>query len=675
MSTNDIQRVATSATEGLKDDTELRLDVQQELISHIEDAVASCREDGMSETESVSEGLKAFGSVTDIAAELVSANRSRMRMRQLARLAMRALLVPASLAVAFWILAESIDAGRTAKAISAISDYGSLSNEDMGRMLCRDGISKEAAFLFWGDQSLKTDVERQRSIWEQDPTNKVFYGNYISILTAKQAPHKIEELDAFEKEVRRGEELDPDNARYNYLLAGVMMDLASDLDYVDPEYGKSEPPVLKVHDRELLDRAMAEMLKGGAKPFMDTYSSTMQALRFAELPRERSMVEHIGRIGFAAGMLLPDVTRQRNLARASSQYAKLLIAEGKEREAVPYLEAVLPMAKKGFEQSGTLIESLVSFAIARTASNNVAVLEQIGEKEKAAEMSQVSRAVVAVHDDYKARISSGDSHADDLVMNHGGILHGLLLPALGETVDEQDLAPGRSLEQTIMEKGWLTAFIAALLVLMLGFFAVSLSLRYTRDGESAPILLLPNAEQLLRVIVYSVLIPLGLFYIYTRHTDLAGREYSMRIWPRFFAELHLLTVVMLSVAAYQMQKLVDSRCRELGLETPGSRNYFIMFLISLIPFGLIVWAIAGHRNTAMFRGTVARSLIPILAMIIVLVGTCTHPYLINRETRFVQNDGILGIPEEGGFTRIEAHVTKQLNKSALEAMAAAEKEQ
>ena len=74
MSASDIDRLADVSTEGLKDDTELRLDVRQELVSHIEESVTACRNSGIDEKQSIAEGVKAFGPATDIAAELVSNN-------------------------------------------------------------------------------------------------------------------------------------------------------------------------------------------------------------------------------------------------------------------------------------------------------------------------------------------------------------------------------------------------------------------------------------------------------------------------------------------------------------------------------------------------------------------------------------------------------------------------
>ncbi len=668
MTAPEIGKIADSATEGLKDDKELRLDVRQELVSHIEDAVSANRAAGMGDEQSVSEGLKAFGPVTDIAAELVAANRSRMRFRQLARIAARALIVPAALMVAFWVNIDSFTTARFLRTMTAgfEGDVGPL--EDHMSLMSRRGISEEAAFLCFGDTSLESDIDRQRGIWESDPTNRVFYGNYITMLAVKHPLNNTDDLRFLEQEIRRGEELDPDNARYNYLLAGLMTELASEIKIVPSEDGDDEM-LLDVIDRDLLDKGMAELLKAGSKPFMDTYCTEMLALRMSVLPEVESLSEVIARISMAAGIYLPDVSKHRNLARTSLKYAELLVAEGRKAEALPYLEAWYPLCKKGFAQDGTLIEALVSFAIAGLGGESAAVLEQIGETERAEEMRRLSGAVTAVYDGHKARLKSDNNDMGKTIRMHGSILAGMLIPAIGsDGVTKEDLAPGREIEHTWVEKGWLSGFISCLFLIMLGLLAIALYMRFVRGGESAPLLLLPDPRQTVKVLLFSVVVPLAVFFIYTRHTDLSGRDLSLLMWPRFVLELHLLTAIMLSVAAYQMQKLVDARCRYLALGTPRARKWWVIFLLSIVPVGLVVWLATGRRNTAMFRGTVARSLIPILGLIIVLVGGVVHPHLVSREARLVKKDSILSVPEEGGFTKLENEVTRRLNREALAAM-------
>lgn len=118
---NDIETLADNATEGLRGDPELRLDVRQELISHLQETAEACRAEGHSDAESTAFAIKAFGPATDIAADLASANVTRMRLRGLARLAARMVLVPLSLAVAVWVVGDSYVTTRMVRAATSMA--------------------------------------------------------------------------------------------------------------------------------------------------------------------------------------------------------------------------------------------------------------------------------------------------------------------------------------------------------------------------------------------------------------------------------------------------------------------------------------------------------------------------------------------------------------------------
>lgn len=93
MKRDDLLKLVEQSTVGLKDDPELRLDVRRELRSHVETAVEEHRAAGKTEEQSLTLAAKEFGSPTEIATDLLSANRGRMKLRALARLGIRALLI------------------------------------------------------------------------------------------------------------------------------------------------------------------------------------------------------------------------------------------------------------------------------------------------------------------------------------------------------------------------------------------------------------------------------------------------------------------------------------------------------------------------------------------------------------------------------------------------------
>ncbi len=95
--------LASEAAAGLKGDRELFLEIKEELRTHLEDKAARFARDGHGEAESIALSKKSFGSPLDMAAELVEANRGRMRLRALLRLAFNALIIPLAIVLALYM--------------------------------------------------------------------------------------------------------------------------------------------------------------------------------------------------------------------------------------------------------------------------------------------------------------------------------------------------------------------------------------------------------------------------------------------------------------------------------------------------------------------------------------------------------------------------------------------
>ena len=91
------------ATARLSADPELQLEVAHELRTHLEDSAAEFRAAGLGEEESVARAAEAFGNPGEVAEKLLAANRKRMRVRRITRVAAGLTLGPvaAALAISF----------------------------------------------------------------------------------------------------------------------------------------------------------------------------------------------------------------------------------------------------------------------------------------------------------------------------------------------------------------------------------------------------------------------------------------------------------------------------------------------------------------------------------------------------------------------------------------------
>lgn len=685
-----VDKVLDDSTAGLKDDPELRFDIRKELASHIRAAAEARRAEGKSDEESTDLALQSFGPATEIAADLLSANRRRLQMRAWARLAARSLLVPAAVVVALVIGYSQMQAWASRSILRELVTVKSsgIDQSPPGRFLgvlalCQreTGTSplrdERVKFLFSGDLTRSSMADQQKAIWESDPTNRMYFGNYITCLVKEtRDPTNRQDIIAVEEALRKGEQLDPDNARYNYLLASYWLQLACEMKNKKEADGKNWVEWV-VRDRALLDKAMVEFQEGQHKPFLKTYTRDMQAFRSSLLRPSRTMAESIAKIGMVAGILLPDTGRYRTLARASVLYGQQLLAEGKKDEAMVFLESWYPFSVQMIENSWTLIEELVGFAIMNIGKDRaVPLMESAGASDRASDMKARAERLLQPKEEWDASRKHYDP--GHLIKRKGGILMGLLVPAIGGegAPSDQELRSERLTWYVILERAGMLTFLASFLLLMLIMLLITLRWRRTPGFASAPLLMLPDAGNMMAILGFSVGAPLAVYFVYTRYSGLSVHEFSpFFYWQWFLLELGGLAWVISFLSVWFSVRHISRRCRNLDIAVPATLSPFRMAVITLIPFGLPFWLIRGKKE-GLFRGTVARSLIPVFASVVILVGIITAPYLSLSERRLVETNPLFVCLEEGeGFTNIETRLVQRLRAEVLDAAEAIERGQ
>ena len=149
---------------------------------------------------------------------------------------------------------------------------------------------------------------------------------------------------------------------------------------------------------------------------------------------------------------------------------------------------------------------------------------------------------------------------------------------------------------------------------------------------------------------------------------LAGREMSLR--PGIFfivAELLVLSAVILCASVVMSVRHTWRRCRELGIAVPPNVSAGKLIGITLVPLGLFVWLMRG-RGEGLFRGSVARSLIPVFAGVVVLLGVTAAPYLKSDEQWLIERDPMFTSIERGeGFTTLETRLVNRLRQEVMAA--------
>ena len=706
-----------AATAGLSDDAELRLDVRGELASHIEETVEARLADGASDEEARAHALKAFGDLTDVAAEFVDANRPRMRRRARARLALRALLTPAAVVVALLAIRPSV-----LDLIPALSALGGHSawpgSSSLEEMLARGRrLTPEQRLVLEGDAERETPAQRQRAIWEAFPGNRTYANHYVSYLLSgydQLGGTDEERFEVFASELAAVWEVDPDNARCDYLLAAKQLDLACTVE-ADP-VGKDDDGKtlyerrLVVTDRAILDNAMGTLGQGLRRREFRRHGREMlgERLRILGLPRTR--LQQVSVIAMCAGTLLPDLSELRNLTRTAILYGELLVEEGRPEEAEPFLDAWKTMALQLNEDSFTLIDVLVVGALTKMGHKAVPpVYEAAGNATKA---EQAREEAAALAEPVTMWRENRDSRPDEKrLLRSAGVLHRMLLPAVGELPTHEELAPGRYLDYVTIEQAVASAVVIGLLIAMIVCVVVALRWHLDRRCASAPILLLPGWRVMARALGFGVLLPIAGYYLLSRHSPVALRQYAVHhAWRFLAAEMLVLTGLVLCVPPAVARRAIRERCRALGIEHGETRFRFVQLLPVLLAGAALVVVVAvcavaaetgrppwsavaaiavaaivllvlvarfvlrtlgllpGTLAGALRAGTVARSLIPVFASAIILFSFLTRPYLDHRETWLVQNDPLMRMDAESpGFTAVELRVTERLQKAVAEA--------
>ncbi len=667
MSITKIDSCVKALTERLGMDRELQMDVAKELRTHLEEAVEKYRASGMDEEESVEAALKHFGPSEKLAEQIWQANRGRMRVRALVKWFLRVTLVPAALAFTVFYFFQPYRLGQTLSAKGLLPEARWMSHRQE-RLLTDDEW-----FILYGDESLLDKVAQQESIAKKFRDNPVYYANYITTYLAANE-EKIEDRTSAEFaealiKLDEGERLEPDNAFYNYLKATILMN-ASSTSEKDPDHtyewidrdGTTKTVSCQkvlISDRPMFKRGINEYLRGNDKPFFTSHTFDMLEERLNILPPPSNLLELVHRVSIMAADLLPNLSPYRDMARNVWGYASLLADEGRREEVLPLLKTMREPARKIGSNSRTLIEILVVRACQSTSLGHAQnIYGRIGMPEEAEAVRQEAQRENAFYNS----LWSGryEKYSKEEIKKYAGGLTGLLVPAFPGY--ELPFAPMRTVEQTMGEFGELGALLATFsLMLVISGILTWWGLWSCRKRGDGPMLYFVGWKMLGKMILISLILPIGVYVLYTRFLPFGGRGYGIDYSRnRFFLELLLTITAIFWLTVTTAYSAIRRRALEAGMEVPET-GYFrlgmawkLVGLISLMlltvffigweretfrvgAFGIITlglvaltslscflrqsWRLLRLRDgLVLFRRTFLRSLLPMLALSVLIVG-------------------------------------------------------
>ncbi|MCF6176914.1 MAG: permease prefix domain 1-containing protein [Victivallaceae bacterium] len=712
MKNDRIENLLDELSSGLQADPEMRMDVKSELRTHLDDKIAEGENAGLSETESSEQALKSFGDIVAIADGLVAANASRMKLKARLWRVAAILLIPAVIIcafISFFQLASTV----------AILDIMSSFNSNIikpptwmkrSAELFGKSYTADECFILDGDTTKHEPWQQQKALSDRFPSNKVYLANYILQLINAVNNKKVTRQYIY-SELKRAEKLDPDNAFYNYMLAGVMLQKACSYktQIKSLKDGKKKRKRIKeiidfkINDRQLFKQAMQEYLAGTKKKHCHSYSMQLMRQRLNIMGEPTNFATNLDQIMFAAGTVIPHVSLYRKLTQVLPQYAKLLIKEQTQELALRYIQSWHYFLQHQLDDSDYFISVLVLIASAKRFADDLPSLyQELGKKQQAGITKTQLLQVIEVREIWEK--GKYDYRKD---LNKMSILGSMILPALGIKFSEQDLASSRRIEYINVEK----SVIVILNILFIGGMLVAIGVIVTwrwRTGINA-ILLTPPLRTIGKIFLWGIITPIAAYLLISTLGTIGGHQYNLLYNSAFYFQILLLLTLMPYITFHLAKKYVSNRCQQLEIGLPAHKRWgnsriiilwssmAILTVAALIPhayiqFGkvtsytfftaigltfiylllIIVHTIAKfltsfhQRQYAIYYGALAKTLLPIFASAVIFLTFTCIPYLNWREANLIKQDKIIfGAP--GAFTHAEektvAYFKAQLEKA------------
>ncbi len=579
---------------------------------------------------------------------------------------------------------------------------GGVSGELYSGTYEKSFLPAEHQFLFFGDTTRPTKSAQQRAIWERNPDNKVYYANYIRELVGEYmdeeygVPRAVS-IDELEREIRQGEKIDPDNAFYNYIWAAILFRRGAEWES-NPEEDRDE---WVINDPTLLDSAIVELRKATSKPYYRRYHDELNEERLGFFPETRRIEHRLVKLTFLAGLRLPELGLVRDLFKAIPQFVES--NELSESEASQLLDTWQDFLKQSIPDAYCLIDVLVLNAVATLSGEKVAeVYESMGQLESADNTREYAEKLsqpITQWKDNRANMPFGD---DSIKL---GILASMLLPSIGEPITREMLAPSTQVERVAFLEQMIAHSMLVVLVLLIIFAFILRSICQLAANGRSPNLFIPSLKEFFRVFGLGVLLPVAFYYVYTRHSGISSYENSLRDY-RIFLEVGLFVVTCFAMSTWLGMDFIRQRCEKSGIPAPQSvrplwKGLFFgalsvswilcilarplfghIKLMDDILLGLMVFlalkfavtciivffkGVISRKGLGAYYGSLARSLMPIWACVILFIGGLGIPWLHQQETALLKKDTLMA-GSVGGFTAVEERLTHRLRDGMADAL-------
>jgi hypothetical protein len=730
MAQPDVDAFLNEATASLAADPELHLEQRCELAARLDQLQAARLAAGQDAAAATAAAMQELGAPADLAATFLATHRARMTRRARARLLLRWLLVPAALLAALWPTAAILlDRPGNLLPLLAVTMPEPRQGFDFYRALLQDRLPLDAPTPpgpVAGGADTPTKAENARAQWQRDPADRVLLGNHITLLVCDQVTDATEApaREAYLRELAAAEAADPGNARYAYLAAKAWLDAGCKLldrkGPPDPEGKTTYYFDLEITDRDAFDRGLAELRRGLAMPRFERYIAAMLRRRLDAMPEPHDRLSALARVDVASSVPLPDLGRLRYLARVANTHGRDLLAAGQVDAARPLLDASPILARHLNGDSCFGIDAMVVFSLGTLGKPAAEAYAAAGMTEEAAAREAVVAQVRQVEDNQRT-MARGSYYWQP----YAGIVgNRLLLQRYGFAPTPEELRHDRLTDYIELDRLTLEVTILALVVALVVAMLAAVRWRRPRGGEVCPILLLPRWPQAARVLAWGIGVPLAAYLVLTL-TPLGGRGQALHeAWPRAMLLALLLAAAIVIGTLMASRRLVRRRCQALGLAVPPPGSAWWRTSLLLLAGGVMLFALlppesldlspaypddafsalasilddlelakvqqamlpavaallgvsslvaagsllAGPSRFGLYTGTLARSLLPLLAGAILLL-CLLRPAGAARESWLVRHDPLRGATATSvGLTALEDRMVQRLQADLAQAL-------
>ena len=557
-----------------------------------------------------------------------------------------------------------------------------------------EGLNPQQRLLMFGDTTKSDPAERFKVLWDSDPANPAYFGEYS--LRYIKDHHRLppDFLDTADK-------LDPDNAWFTLIAASVTAKDSVELIKQSPlERKQGVPPGYLILDPKRLDEALRLLEKAAGQPRFHAYQSSLLADRIALLPRRTDFVSQLPSLVCLVG--IPSAVFTLRHAADAADVGAWQAADRGDAEAFRRIAAIWETCLRHMVEAERpdLFHGFVARVVLQSTSNRYSKTSLPG-------IEDVNQRWRPIAERMRQEKEERDTREwNEELRLKGGLLAGWSLSSLMKVlrspipITDADLKPGRMVDHELFSR-----ISAAVVWLVLGLMLLAAAL-YRRRASVLVRRLSGRLADLLKPVDWAWILGAGvvlpfLFYLAIyRLTPLGARDWSIVasvfIVPggQVAAMGFLMIVLPVLIARWRLGKRgavlgwhkgrawmgwAAVVCGALslpvfGLSFASGKGSEAMMMAAAALLGILVlaWLLLGlravfsERPALLRRATLSRVLVPAYALGMLLM-VASMPLYHAAEKRWLAQDRLMEItPEAPAMNRYEWQVAQALRAENLE---------